>query len=150
MRSICINSLYVHKYMYVCYRLSTYDSTYLIAQEIAEKIQERNRCQRNGESTAKVLKYIFSLSFSSVIFKIWQEHLLSLYHLSARFSQVSFAEEAFVLNQKLLTTHFSCTVQIVVCDETYFSIDKYCHEENFPCLHVIVHFKAFVQHASGK
>ncbi|XP_067164461.1 syntaxin-8 isoform X2 [Apteryx mantelli] len=34
--------------------LSLYDSTCQIAQEIAEKIQERNRYQRNGESTAKV------------------------------------------------------------------------------------------------
>ncbi|XP_015277271.1 PREDICTED: syntaxin-8, partial [Gekko japonicus] len=41
--------------------LSVYDSTYLIAQEIAEKIQERNRCQRNGESTAKYSVAIRSL-----------------------------------------------------------------------------------------
>ncbi|XP_007435617.2 syntaxin-8, partial [Python bivittatus] len=34
--------------------LLLYDSTCNIAQEIAEKIQERNRYQRNGESTAKV------------------------------------------------------------------------------------------------
>uniref|UniRef100_A0ACB8EKJ9 Syntaxin-8 n=1 Tax=Sphaerodactylus townsendi TaxID=933632 RepID=A0ACB8EKJ9_9SAUR len=42
-------------------RLSMYDSTYLIAQEIAEKIQERNRCQRNGESTTKLNAVIRSL-----------------------------------------------------------------------------------------
>ncbi|KAL8163031.1 UNVERIFIED_CONTAM: Syntaxin-8 [Gekko kuhli] len=41
--------------------LSVYDSTYLITQEIAEKIQERNRCQRNGESTAKLSVAIRSL-----------------------------------------------------------------------------------------
>ncbi|XP_054831293.1 syntaxin-8 [Eublepharis macularius] len=41
--------------------LSMYDSTYQIAQEIAEKIQERNRCQRNGESTAKLSVTIRSL-----------------------------------------------------------------------------------------
>lgn len=64
-----------------------YDSTYLIAQEIAEKIQERNRYQRNGESTAKVRKHIFSLSLHSVIFKVRQENPLGLYHVGARFSQ---------------------------------------------------------------
>ncbi|XP_037265391.1 syntaxin-8 isoform X1 [Falco rusticolus] len=34
--------------------LSLYDATCQIAQEIAEKIQERNRYQRNGESSAKL------------------------------------------------------------------------------------------------
>ncbi|XP_051851643.1 syntaxin-8 isoform X2 [Antechinus flavipes] len=34
--------------------LSTYDSTCYIAQEIAEKIQQRNQCERNGESTTKL------------------------------------------------------------------------------------------------
>ncbi|EMP23724.1 Syntaxin-8 [Chelonia mydas] len=34
--------------------LSMYDSTCHIAQEIAEKIQERNRCQRNGENSTKI------------------------------------------------------------------------------------------------
>ncbi|GAB1296259.1 Syntaxin-8 [Apodemus speciosus] len=32
---------------------STYDSTCQIAQEIAEKIQERNQCERRGEKTPK-------------------------------------------------------------------------------------------------
>ncbi|KAI5932412.1 Syntaxin-8, partial [Manis javanica] len=32
---------------------STYDSTCQIAQEIAEKIQQRNRYERNGENTTK-------------------------------------------------------------------------------------------------
>ncbi|XP_060111309.1 syntaxin-8 [Heteronotia binoei] len=41
--------------------LSLYDCTCLMAQEIAEKIQERNRCQRNGESTAKLSAAIRSL-----------------------------------------------------------------------------------------
>nr|XP_020658682.1 syntaxin-8 isoform X3 [Pogona vitticeps] len=36
--------------------LSMYDSTCRTAQEVAEKIQERNRYQRNGESTTKNLK----------------------------------------------------------------------------------------------
>ncbi|KAM4673761.1 syntaxin-8 isoform 1-T1 [Amazona ochrocephala] len=35
-------------------RLSLYDATCQIAQEVAEKIQERNRYQRNGESSAKL------------------------------------------------------------------------------------------------
>ncbi|XP_078011819.1 syntaxin-8 isoform X2 [Phascolarctos cinereus] len=34
--------------------LSTYDSTCHIAQEIAEKIQQRNQCERNGENTTKL------------------------------------------------------------------------------------------------
>ncbi|XP_038597967.1 syntaxin-8 [Tachyglossus aculeatus] len=34
--------------------LSTYDSTCYIAQEIAEKIQQRNQWERSGESTAKL------------------------------------------------------------------------------------------------
>uniref|UniRef100_A0A8C3SHT9 Syntaxin-8 n=1 Tax=Chelydra serpentina TaxID=8475 RepID=A0A8C3SHT9_CHESE len=42
-------------------RLSMYDSTCHIAQEIAEKIQERNRCQRNGENSTKLNVTIRSL-----------------------------------------------------------------------------------------
>uniref|UniRef100_A0A8C0IM26 Syntaxin-8 n=1 Tax=Chelonoidis abingdonii TaxID=106734 RepID=A0A8C0IM26_CHEAB len=38
-----------------------YDSTCHIAQEIAEKIQERNRCQRNGENSTKLNVTIRSL-----------------------------------------------------------------------------------------
>nr|XP_032632948.1 syntaxin-8-like [Chelonoidis abingdonii] len=41
--------------------LSMYDSTCHIAQEIAEKIQERNRCQRNGENSTKLNVTIRSL-----------------------------------------------------------------------------------------
>ncbi|XP_019398310.1 PREDICTED: syntaxin-8 isoform X2 [Crocodylus porosus] len=41
--------------------LLMYDSTCHIAQEIAEKIQERNRCQRNGESSSKLNVAIRSL-----------------------------------------------------------------------------------------
>uniref|UniRef100_A0A8C6FYQ5 Uncharacterized protein n=1 Tax=Moschus moschiferus TaxID=68415 RepID=A0A8C6FYQ5_MOSMO len=33
---------------------STYDSTCQIALEIAEKIQQRNQYERNGENTTKV------------------------------------------------------------------------------------------------
>lgn len=35
---------------------STYDSTCQFAQEIAEKIQERNQCERRGEKTPKVMQ----------------------------------------------------------------------------------------------
>ncbi|XP_069654989.1 syntaxin-8 isoform X1 [Haliaeetus albicilla] len=42
-------------------RLSLYGAAGQIAQEIAEKIQERNRCQRNGESSAKLNVIIRSL-----------------------------------------------------------------------------------------
>ena len=35
-------------------RFSTYDSTCQIAQEIAEKVQQRNQYERNGENTTKV------------------------------------------------------------------------------------------------
>ncbi|NXA29783.1 STX8 protein, partial [Ibidorhyncha struthersii] len=35
-------------------RLPLYDATCQVAQEVAEKIQERNRYQRNGESSAKL------------------------------------------------------------------------------------------------
>ncbi|XP_039357204.1 syntaxin-8 isoform X3 [Mauremys reevesii] len=45
----------------LCDRLSMYDSTCHIAQEIAEKIQERNRCQRNGENSTKFNVTIRSL-----------------------------------------------------------------------------------------
>ncbi|XP_053232152.1 syntaxin-8 isoform X3 [Podarcis raffonei] len=38
-----------------------YESTCHTAQEVAEKIQERNRCQRNGESTTKLNVSIRSL-----------------------------------------------------------------------------------------
>ncbi|XP_048673435.1 syntaxin-8 isoform X1 [Caretta caretta] len=41
--------------------LLMYDSTCHIAQEIAEKIQERNRCQRNGENSTKLNVTIRSL-----------------------------------------------------------------------------------------
>ncbi|XP_062976497.1 syntaxin-8 isoform X1 [Elgaria multicarinata webbii] len=41
--------------------LSIYDSTCHTAQEVAEKIQERNRYQRNGESTTKLNVAIRSL-----------------------------------------------------------------------------------------
>uniref|UniRef100_A0A8C0AQ74 Syntaxin-8 n=2 Tax=Accipitrinae TaxID=8955 RepID=A0A8C0AQ74_9AVES len=41
--------------------LSLYGAAGQIAQEIAEKIQERNRCQRNGESSAKLNVIIRSL-----------------------------------------------------------------------------------------
>ncbi|XP_074870662.1 syntaxin-8 isoform X2 [Carettochelys insculpta] len=41
--------------------LSLYDATCYIAQEIAEKIQERNRCQRSGESSTKLNVTIRSL-----------------------------------------------------------------------------------------
>ncbi|XP_053149516.1 syntaxin-8 [Hemicordylus capensis] len=41
--------------------LSSCDSAYRTVQEIAEKIQERNRYQRNGESTAKLNVAIRSL-----------------------------------------------------------------------------------------
>ncbi|XP_074168040.1 syntaxin-8 isoform X2 [Sminthopsis crassicaudata] len=41
--------------------LSTYDSTCYIAQEIAEKIQQRNQCERNGESTTKLTVAIRTL-----------------------------------------------------------------------------------------
>ncbi|XP_020658680.3 syntaxin-8 isoform X2 [Pogona vitticeps] len=41
--------------------LSMYDSTCRTAQEVAEKIQERNRYQRNGESTTKLNVAIRSL-----------------------------------------------------------------------------------------
>lgn len=39
---------------FLCHRFSVYDSTCQIAQEIAEKIQQRNRNERNGETTTKV------------------------------------------------------------------------------------------------
>ncbi|XP_010180799.1 PREDICTED: syntaxin-8, partial [Mesitornis unicolor] len=38
-----------------------YDAACQIAQETAEKIQERNRCQRNGDSSAKLNVVIRSL-----------------------------------------------------------------------------------------
>uniref|UniRef100_A0A670JMD8 Syntaxin 8 n=1 Tax=Podarcis muralis TaxID=64176 RepID=A0A670JMD8_PODMU len=41
--------------------LSMYESTCHTAQEVAEKIQERNRCQRNGESATKLNVSIRSL-----------------------------------------------------------------------------------------
>uniref|UniRef100_A0A8D0EC51 Syntaxin-8 n=1 Tax=Salvator merianae TaxID=96440 RepID=A0A8D0EC51_SALMN len=41
--------------------LLMYDSACHTAQEVAEKIQERNRCERNGESTAKLSVAIRSL-----------------------------------------------------------------------------------------
>lgn len=41
--------------------LSTYDSTYHVAQEIAEKIHERNRYLRNGENPVKINVTIRSL-----------------------------------------------------------------------------------------
>uniref|UniRef100_A0A8C4JK84 Syntaxin-8 n=1 Tax=Dromaius novaehollandiae TaxID=8790 RepID=A0A8C4JK84_DRONO len=56
-------------------RLSLYDSTCQIAQEIAEKIQERNRYQRNGESTAK-LNVIIRSSLQNLKEKI--DHLKDL------------------------------------------------------------------------
>ncbi|XP_032947615.1 syntaxin-8 isoform X6 [Rhinolophus ferrumequinum] len=40
---------------------STYDSTCQIAQEIAEKIQQRNQYERNGESTTKLTVTIRAL-----------------------------------------------------------------------------------------
>ncbi|EDL10442.1 syntaxin 8, isoform CRA_b [Mus musculus] len=40
---------------------STYDSTCQIAQEIAEKIQERNQCERRGEKTPKLTLTIRTL-----------------------------------------------------------------------------------------
>nr|XP_036860288.1 syntaxin-8-like [Manis javanica] len=42
-------------------RFSTYDSTCQIAQEIAEKIQQRNRYERNGENTTKLTVTIRAL-----------------------------------------------------------------------------------------
>ncbi|XP_037663851.1 syntaxin-8 isoform X3 [Choloepus didactylus] len=42
-------------------RSSTYDSTCHIAQEIAEKIQQRNQYERNGESTTKLTVTIRTL-----------------------------------------------------------------------------------------
>ncbi|XP_044531146.1 syntaxin-8 [Gracilinanus agilis] len=41
--------------------LSTYDATCHIAQEIAEKIQQRNQCERSGESTTKLTVIIRAL-----------------------------------------------------------------------------------------
>uniref|UniRef100_A0A8C2N0G4 Syntaxin-8 n=1 Tax=Cricetulus griseus TaxID=10029 RepID=A0A8C2N0G4_CRIGR len=40
---------------------STYDSTCQIAQEIAEKIQQRNQCERRGEKTPKLTLTIRTL-----------------------------------------------------------------------------------------
>ncbi|XP_014954135.1 syntaxin-8 isoform X5 [Ovis aries] len=49
------NSLILH------IRFSTYDSTCQLAQEIAEKIQQRNQYERNGENTTKLTVTIRAL-----------------------------------------------------------------------------------------
>ncbi|KAM6050234.1 syntaxin-8 isoform 1-T1 [Theristicus caerulescens] len=63
--------------------LSLYDAACQIAQEIAEKIQERNRYQRNGESSAK-LNVIIRSSLQSLREKIDQLKDLLLRAVSTR------------------------------------------------------------------
>ncbi|CAH6786154.1 Stx8 [Phodopus roborovskii] len=48
-------------YLRVSSQFSTYDSTCQIAQEIAEKIQQRNQCERRGEKTPKLTLTIRTL-----------------------------------------------------------------------------------------
>ncbi|NXS58918.1 STX8 protein, partial [Brachypteracias leptosomus] len=52
-------------------RLSRYDAACQVAQEIAERIQERNRCQRSGESSVK-LNVMIRSSLQSLREKIEQ------------------------------------------------------------------------------
>ncbi|XP_063148679.1 syntaxin-8 isoform X1 [Candoia aspera] len=84
--------------------LLLYDSTCRIAQEISEKIQERNRYQRNGESTTKV-----NIAIRSLLQNLEEKtsHLKDLLFHSVSTRQITQAEGGRRQNlvDELITAH---------------------------------------------